>query len=51
MKYVYASRSGKTEKLVQDLNLEAIKPILFTEFKYTSTAKPEYLYLLNVQYK
>lgn len=33
------------------LNLEAIKPILFTEFKYTSTAKPEYLYLLNVQYK
>ena len=25
MKYVYASRSGKTEKLVQSLNLEALK--------------------------
>lgn len=25
MKYVYASRSGKTEKLVQDLGLEGIK--------------------------
>lgn len=32
------------------LNLAEIKPTLFTTFKATHTAKPEYLYLLNVKY-
>ena len=32
------------------LNLKEIKPTLFTTFKATNTAKPEYLYLLNVEY-
>ena len=32
------------------LNLKEIKSTLFTTFKATSTAKPEYLYLLNVEY-
>ena len=32
------------------LNLKEIKPTLFSTFKATSTAKPEFLYLLNVEY-
>ena len=32
------------------LNLEDIKPTLFTTFKATNTAKPEFLYLYNVKY-
>lgn len=32
------------------LNLPAIKSTLFSSFKSTNTAKPEYLYLLNVEY-
>jgi len=32
------------------LNLKEIKPTLFTTFKATNTAKPEFLYLLNVEY-
>ena len=32
------------------LKLKEIKPILFTDFKATATAKPEYLYLKNVEY-
>ena len=32
------------------LNLKDLKPTLFTTFKATNTAKPEFLYLLNVEY-
>ena len=32
------------------LNLNQVKNELFTNFKATATAKPEYLYLLNVEY-
>lgn len=32
------------------LNLSEIKPTLFSSFKATNTAKPDYLYLLNVKY-
>lgn len=32
------------------LNLKEIKNTLFTTFKATNTAKPEFLYLLNVEY-
>jgi tRNA pseudouridine38-40 synthase len=32
------------------INLKAIKPTLFSTFKATNTAKPEFLYLLNVEY-
>ena len=32
------------------LNLKEIKPTLFSTFKSTQTAKPEFLYLLNVRY-
>ena len=32
------------------LNLKELKPTLFTTFKATNTAKPEFLYLLNVEY-
>lgn len=32
------------------LNLKDIKPILFTDFKATYTAPPEFLYLKNVKY-
>ena len=32
------------------LNLKELKPILFSSFKSTNTAKPEHLYLLNVKY-
>ena len=32
------------------LNLQEIKPTLFKSFKATHTAKPEFLYLLNVEY-
>ena len=32
------------------LSLKEIKPLLFTNFKATSTAKPDYLYLKNVKY-
>lgn len=32
------------------LNLKDLKPTLFTTFKATNTAKPEFLYLLNVIY-
>ena len=32
------------------LKLNEIKPILFSTFKATNTAKPEFLYLLNVKY-
>ena len=32
------------------LNLTEIKPTLFTTFKSTHTAKPEYLYLKDVTY-
>lgn len=33
------------------LNLKEIKPALFTTFKATNTAKPDFLYLHNVEYK
>ena len=32
------------------LNLEDLKPALFTTFKATNTAKPEFLYMMNVEY-
>ena len=32
------------------LNLKDIKSTLFTTFKATNTAKPEFLYLMNVEY-
>ena len=32
------------------LNIKNLKPTLFTTFKATNTAKPEYLYLTNVEY-
>ena len=32
------------------ISLKEIKPILFTTFKSTNTARPEYLYLKNVEY-
>ena len=32
------------------LNLKELKPTLFTTFKATNTAKPEFLYLINVEY-
>ncbi len=33
------------------LSLKEVKKTLFTDFKATSTAKPQYLYLLNVKYQ
>lgn len=32
------------------LNLKELKPTIFTSFKATNTAKPEFLYLLHVEY-
>ena len=32
------------------LSLTELKPILFSTFKATNTAKPEHLYLYNVEY-
>ena len=32
------------------INLKQLKPTLFTTFKATATAKPEFLYLFNVKY-
>ena len=32
------------------INLKELKPTIFTTFKATNTAKPEFLYLLNVEY-
>ncbi|MBQ8615823.1 MAG: tRNA pseudouridine(38-40) synthase TruA [Clostridia bacterium] len=32
------------------LDLKELKPTLFTTFKATNTAKPEYLYMMNVKY-
>ena len=32
------------------LNLKELKPTLFTSFKATNTAKPEFLYMMNVEY-
>jgi len=32
------------------LNLKELKPTLFTTFKATNTAKPEFLYMMNVEY-
>ena len=32
------------------LNLKELKPTLFNSFKAKTTAKPEYLYLKNVEY-
>ncbi len=32
------------------LSLKELKPTLFTTFKATNTAKPEFLYLMNVEY-
>jgi len=34
----------------EKLNLEELKSTLFTTFRATNTAKPEFLYLLNVKY-
>lgn len=42
---------GTMLKIGEDkINLKELKHQLFTTFKATSTAKPDYLYLLNVEY-
>ena len=42
---------GTMLKIGEDkIKLNEIKPTLFTTFKATNTAKPEFLYLLNVKY-